>query len=407
MMKVINGIASRAMMRILPLQTIRVFNAGIVLKTFLFFSLAIAGIPGLCQGKNKKAAQCIEGLMRQQRVMGLSVAVVKKHKVIYTHSFGLKDSAKGTPLTDDCLFRIASISKSFSATSILQLVEAGKLSLDDDIGDLVGFTVRNPKFPDKPITVRLVLSHQSSINDSQGYFTLDAINPSRNPDWAKCYNDYEPGGGYMYCNLNYNMIGTIIEKLSGERFDQYVKHHILDPLKLYGGYCVDSLDATRFATLYEYHSDSNYFSPSPAAYAPRREEIRNYVMGYSTPIFSPTGGMKITATDLAKYMIMHMYKGRSRGKRIISRKSAELMQSKMTEKEGYGFAIWTTDKLVKGVTMIGHTGSAYGLYSAMFFDPIKKFGVVVISNGCDPAYTDGFNLVISKAVNCLYETLAR
>ncbi len=88
----------------------------------------------------------------------------------------------------------------------------------------------------------MVLSHRSGINDSQGYFTLDAINPAKNPDWAKCYNDYEPGKGYRYCNLNYNMVGTIIEKISGERFDQYVKHHILDPLGLYGGYCVDSLD---------------------------------------------------------------------------------------------------------------------------------------------------------------------
>ena len=163
--------------------------------------------------------------------------------------------------------------------------------------------------PETIITLRKVMSHRSSINDSQGYFTLDAINPEKNPDWAKCYNDYEPGNGYMYCNLNYNMVGTIIEKYSGERFDQYVKHHVLDPLGLYGGYCVDSLDKSRFATIYEYNVDSARFDASPAAYAPRREEIANYVMGYSTPIFSPTGGMKISATDLARYMIMHMNHG--------------------------------------------------------------------------------------------------
>ena len=257
------------------------------------------------------------------------------------------------------------------------------------------------------ITIRLVLSHQSSINDSQGYFTLDAINPSKNPDWAKCYNDYQPGSGYMYCNLNYNMIGAIIERLSGERFDQYVRHHILDPLKLYGGYCVDSLDASRFATLYEYNADSGIFIPSPAAYAPRREEIANYVMGYSTPIFSPTGGMKTTTTDLSRYMIMHMKEGRYKGKKIISRKSARLMQSKIAEQEGYGFAILTTEKLIEGKTLKGHTGSAYGLFSAMFFQPKEKFGIVVISNGCDPAYSDGINIVIRKTVNCLYDHFIR
>ena len=133
------------------------------------------------------------------------------------------------------------------------------------------------------------MSHRSSINDSQGYFTLDAINPAKNPDWAKCYNDYEPGKGYMYCNLNYNMVGTIIEKLSGERFDQYVKHHILDPLGLYGGYCVDSLDKSRFATIYEYNVDSAKFFASPAAYAPRSEEISQLCNGLQHTHFFSNG----------------------------------------------------------------------------------------------------------------------
>jgi len=345
--------------------------------------------------------------MQQSDVMGLSVAVVKKNKIIYTQSFGLKDSASNTPLTNDCLFRIASISKSFSATSILQLAEAKKLSLDDDISGLVGFKVRNPKYPETIITLRMVLSHRSSVNDSQGYFTLDAINPGKNPDWAKCYNDYQPGTGYMYCNLNYNMVGTIIEKISGERFDQYVKQHILDPLGLYGGYCVDSLDSSRFATIYEYNGETKSFNASPAAYAPRREEINNYVMGYSTPVFSPTGGMKISAGDLARYMMMHMNKGRYKGKKIISKKSARQMQTSLSEKEGYGLAIATSDKLIPGKTMKGHTGSAYGLYSAMFFHPKEKFGIVVISNGCNPAYTDGFNTVIRKTVKCLYDQLIK
>jgi len=355
--------------------------------------------------QTEKAEAGIQEIMQQNNVVGLSVAVVKKGKIIYTHSFGMKDVESNTPLTDDCLFRIASISKSFSATSIMQLVEAKKLSLDDDVSKLVDFAVRNPRFPKTVITLRMILSHRSSINDSQGYFTLDAINPAKNPNWINCYSDYEPGTGYRYCNLNYNMVGTIIEKISGERFDQYVKHHILDPLGLYGGYCVDSLDKTRFATIYEYNVDSAKFFASPAAYAPRREEIAKYVMGYSTPIFSPTGGMKITATDLARYMIMHMNYGRGNGQRIIKKKYARQMQTKLSEEEGYGMAIMTTDKMIPGITLKGHTGSAYGLYSAMFFDPKEKFGIVVISNGCDPAYSDGFNTVIREAVNVLYSSL--
>lgn len=271
------------------------------------------------------------------------------------------------------------------------------------MSNLVGIKIRNPKFPDKVITLRMILSHRSSINDSQGYFSLDFINPDKNANWAKCYNDYEPGSKYMYCNLNYNMAGTILERVSGERFDQYVKHHILDPLGLYGGYCVDSLDQTRFATIYEYNADSAKFIPSPGAYASRSTEIANYTMGYSTPVFSPTGGMKISATDLAKYMMMHMNLGKYEGKRIIRKKSARTMQTAVVEKDGYGLAIMTRDTLISGHLLKGHTGSAYGLYSSMFFSPKKKFGMVAITNGYYSTTPGGLRVIM----NCLYNSLIK
>lgn len=352
--------------------------------------------------QNEKAKSDIQEIMKKFEVVGLSVAVVKKGEIIFNESFGLKDNTSNEALNNNHIFRIASISKSFSATSIMQLVEAGKLNLDDDVSDLVGFNVRNPNFPDQKITLKMMMSHTSSINDSQGYFTLDAINPSKNPDWQKCYSKFAPGTTYTYCNLNYNMLGTIIEKYSGERFDNYVKKHILNPLGLYGGYNIDSLDASRFATLHEYNVKTKTLSPAPLAYSARREERLNYTMGYSTPIFSPTGGMKISANDLAKYMIMHMNFGKYKDGRIISKKSSKLMQTKISEEEGYGLAIANREDVIPGEMMTGHTGSAYGLYSAMFFNPKEKFGFVVITNGCNPNYTNGLNDVLRAGLNSLY-----
>lgn len=369
----------------------------------LILSLLIFGFQVQAQNQTKER---LTQLMENQPIMGLSVAVVKDGELVYTEALGWKEDGK-VPLQTTDIFRIASISKSFSATSIMQLVEKKKLSLDDDVSELIGFTVRNPKFPNTVITLRMLLSHTSSINDSEGYFTLDAINPAKNPNSEKVYNAYEPGKGYQYCNLNFNMVGTIIEKYSGERFDRYVKNHILDPLGLYGGYNVNELDASRFATLYNYSRDSAKFSPSPAAYAPRKEEIENYQMGYSTPIFSPTGGMKISAPDLAKYMIMHMNYGKGEKAKIISKKSAQEMQTPLSADENYGLALWKTDKLISGVQLTGHTGSAYGLYSAMFFDPEEKYGFVVITNGCDPVEEEGYIRVIRQAVNILYEEWIR
>ncbi|WP_223833646.1 serine hydrolase domain-containing protein [Pedobacter riviphilus] len=230
------------------------------LKYFYAFFL-IVGLITQSKAQNEKVEADFKQIMEKFSAVGAAVAVVKDGKIIYTHAFGLKDLENKKPLTDQDIFRIASISKSFSATSIMQLVEAGKISLDDDFGDLVGFKIRNPKFPDQKITLKMALSHTSGLNDSQGYLNLDVINPDKNPNWAKCYNDYAPGSKFDYCNLNFNLIGAIIEKKSGERFDNYVKKHVLKPLGLYADYCVDSLDSTRFVHLYEYHADTKTYTP--------------------------------------------------------------------------------------------------------------------------------------------------
>jgi hypothetical protein len=113
--------------------------------------------------------------------------------------------------------------------------------------------------------------------------------------------------------------------------------------------------------------------------------------------------MKISAHDLAEYMIMHSQLGKHKGVRIMPKKLAKQMQEVLSEEELYGMAIETTNKLIEGKSMIGHTGSAYGLYSLMFFEPKEQFGFVVITNGVDPKYQNGFNAFLHKSINVLYK----
>ncbi len=324
----------------------------------------------------------IRDMMDSLNVVGLSLAVVKDNKIVYTHAFGHKDLNTLQPLTTNTIFRIASISKSFVATAIMTLVDAGKLTLDTDASTLLNFPLRNPNHPDNPITVGMLLSHTSSINDSEGYYiSYDCINPVTNPNWRKCYNTYAPGTGYEYCNLNFNLLGIIIEKLSGERFDHYVEHHILNPLEITGSFCVNSVDRNRCAMLYAW--DGKQFEAQPQAYK-IIDNLDDYQMEVTTVRMSPAGGMKITAPDLAKYMLMHMNYGKSpiNSKRIISQSSAKAMQADHTPTaEHYGLALEKTDEYVNGVKLTGHTGGAYGLTSAMFFNPDKHYGFVVICNG--------------------------
>ncbi|MDA0314501.1 MAG: serine hydrolase [Bacteroidetes bacterium] len=366
----------------------------------LFFGLLLSN--AFCLKAQDSTTVRLTQLMQDYPVMGLSIAVVKDGKVVHTQALGWKEEGKELLESSD-LFRIASISKSFTAIGLMQLVEKGTLSLDDDVSELIGFRIRNPKFPDTVITLRMLLSHTSSINDQQGYFNLDVIHPDKNKYTKKVYNVYEPGKGYQYCNLNFNLAGAILEKYSGFRFDAYIQENILKPLGLYGGYDVDQLDKSRLATLYTYQRDSAKFTASPAAYVSKSEELKTYVPGYSTPIFSPTGGMKISAPDLTKYLLLHMNYGKVGKVRLISAAHSQEMQTPLSSDENYGLALWKTNVLIPGVELVGHTGSAYGLYSAMFFNPEEKYGFVVISNGCDPTYEAGFNIVIRKAFQILYE----
>lgn len=377
-------------------------------KHILFISLITAILSACSDGYNlQKRAATFEEQMGPWRTemenVGMSVVFVRNNEIAYTHHFGVKNTESGEPITDETMYRIASISKSFTATSMMQLVDAGRVSLQTDVSELAGFPIRNPKYPETVITLEMLMSHTSSINDSEGYFTLDVICPDSNPNWANCYNDYEPGTGYEYCNLNFNMCGTFLEKISGERFDQYVVGHVLKPLGLYGGYMVDSLDRSRFASLYEREGDG-FVCVDDEAYDPRTEKFRKYRRGIDTPLFSPTGGMKMSAIDLAKYMIMHMNYGTTPdGVRIIREDLSKEMQTPRSSDENYGLALWQTDEYSPGVTLTGHTGGAYGMRSAMFFHPGEKYGFVVISNGARNHALDGETNILTGTLRLMYQ----
>lgn len=345
----------------------------------------------------------ISALMEKYDAIGVSVAVVKGKRIIYSKSFGYKIREDSIPLTNNDLFRIASISKTFVGTAIMQLLEKKKLSLDDDVNQYLGFTIRNPKFPDVPITIRMLLCHRSSINDSQGYKTFDKINPVTDSLFSKCYYEYEPNSKYAYSNLNYNLLGAIIEKVTGERFDRYIYQNILSPLKLNGSFNVLDLDSLQFVRPY-FINKNGVPHYSRDAFNPYLSELQDYKLGYSTPILSPAGGMKLSAPDLAQYMMMHMNNGKNRGIRVLSRKNELLMRTPPVKKQSYALSLYRDGNIIPGEVLVGHTGGAYGFKTAMFFHPEKHYGFVVFSNG----YRDsdkGSEDFRSQVIRILYKKL--
>lgn len=369
-------------------------------------ALAMLFISSCAPSMEEKTSEAINNVLNEFQAVGISAAVVKDGQIVYNESFGYKDWENKIPLSNDDIMRIASISKSFTATSLLQLVEKGIISLDDDVSDLIGFKIRNPHHPDTPITLRMVLSHTASIRDKEDYFTLDHLNPAVYGDCQESYFKYAPGEGYCYSNMGLNLAGTILEKVSGIRFDNYVKDSVINKLGLYGGHNIDSLDASRFALIYN-RIDSQYVE-SKGAY--KAANLDDYVMGYSSPKFSPTGGVKISAHDLAVYMMMHMNYGEYNGIRLISQENAKAMQTpvwmiKNKGEDQYGlclkeFVDYIDDEKYNtpGNYPVGHTGGAYGLNSIMIWSPSDGWGIVAMTNGYTSVKGKSFLKTLTNAI---------
>lgn len=370
--------------------------------------LMVLSSSSLSPSAKQRTDQAIKDVIDEFNAVGISAAVVKDGKIVYNESFGYKDLNTKTPLANDDIMRIASISKSFTATSLLQLVDKGIISLDDDVSDLIGFKIRNPHHPDVPITLKMILSHTSSIRDKEDYFTLDHLNPAVYGDCEESYFKYKPGEGYCYSNMGLNLAGTILEKVSGLRFDNYVKDNVIRKLGLYGGHNVDSLDNSRFAIIYS--RKNGEYVESKGAYRPTADRMKDYVFGYSSPMFSPTGGVKISAHDLAVYMMMHMNYGECNGIRIISEKSAKAMQTPVWKNEGseedqYGLCLndfinYIDDEKynVPGSYPVGHTGGAYGLNSIMIWSPKDGWGIVAMTNGFTYVKDKSFLKTLTNAI---------
>lgn len=193
-------------------------------------------------------------------VPGLAVLAYAGGREVYRFAGGIRRmaGAQTWPMTEDSRFRMASVSKMFTVFTIMQLAEAGKLSLDEDVSEYLGFRLRHPSYPDMPITLRSLASHTSGLRDGKVYsippsVSVRAFFTPGSPYWEGGAHfapaGQAPGAYFTYCNLNYGLLGTVIEAVTGQRFDQYQKTHILKDLACRADYVPGNLEAPEFARL--------------------------------------------------------------------------------------------------------------------------------------------------------------
>ncbi|ANE45282.1 hypothetical protein SY83_01865 [Paenibacillus swuensis] len=350
----------------------------------------------------------IKRIMEEHHVVGLAAAVLKPGGDVWTGGYGWANLANRIPVTEKTVFRVASISKTVVATALMQQVEQGRAALDQEAGELLGFTVRNPKHPDKPVTLKHLLTHTSGLQDEYVRFVIDSRteNPPKlhlreliEPEGAYysegLWGDGEPGDPHFfeYSNTGAILLATIIEKLSNERFDLYCRNHIFDPLGMADSSfnIQDIPDMDAVAVLYEYVEDERRFTVGTddfGGHKPNATDFSDYVPGTNGAIFSPQGGLRTTVKDLSRFMRTHAEGGALEGTRILQQETAKLMHNTHwsgNRHEGFfrtiGLQFMITEDLIPGKRLIGHSGDAYGLLSNMYFHPEEQWGILLIMNG--------------------------
>lgn len=306
--------------------------------------------------------------MERGNIAGAVLVVVKDGRVLYEKGFGVSDVEKQTPVDPGTtLFRPGSISKLFTWTAVMQLVEAHRLDLDADVNTYLDFRI--PDYQGKPVTLRNLMTHTPGFEETvKNLFTTD---PKQLDTLGVALKSslparvFTPGEVPAYSNYGAALAGYIVERVSGETFAAYVRHHIFGPL----------------------HMDhSTFVQPLPKALAATMSKGYDTASGKSQPYeliaMSPAGALAATGDDIAKFMLAHLQNGQYGGAQILRPDTATLMHGlayqHMPPLPGIAYGFYHEDR--NGHDIIGHGGDTLWFHSDLHLILDSGVGVFISQN---------------------------
>ncbi len=362
-----------------------------------------------------KIAKTLQSLLEQKQIPGGAYALFEGISVIAKDAIGMGQSGKDLNL--DSKVRVASISKLSTAIAILTLAQDNKVDLDSDCSQHLGFLLRHPLFPESPITPRMLLSHTSGIRDGDNYMgvigeTLESFfvpNGAQFKDgqhWAK---GETPLGGFCYSNLGMGVVAQIIENITNERFDKYVKRILFDVLNIDCGFNWSGIPENAVensSPLYRRKNDNDEWvvqvdgdmmsKKRPTIFAKEGKSLADYQIGTNGLLFSPQGGLRASINDLVKIaQVLMGYHGILRLDTIENMRQIVWHHEKIKVQDGgedgsfqaFGTGIHhllADDNCpIIGLKsdMLGHYGEAYGLLGGLWFEPKSQKGFIYFING--------------------------
>lgn len=318
----------------------------------------------------------IQAEMEFRNQPGLAIAVVYDQELVWSRGFGFADLEKRIPMTPQTPFRIASITKTFTSTAILQLRDRGKLQLDDPVvKHLPWFTYKN-RFPEGPaVTVRQLLTHTSGLPGEAGmpYWTDNKF-PTHDEMVALLHSQesiFEPETKYKYSNLGMAILGEVVAAASGQSYESYIVQNILQPLNMTGSSVVPQKDQLQ-----------RYMTPYGRRLPDGTRKIQPFM---DAKALTPAANMSSTVEDLGRWASLHMLEGRTVPGQILKGSTLREMHRVHWVLPGWrggrglGFSVRKLDDRV----VYGHGGWVAGNKSQITISPKEKVAVVIAINADD------------------------
>ena len=355
-----------------------------------------------------------DAVLDTYKTMGASIVLIKDGRIVDTFQYGYADREKKIPVGSDTYFRVASISKMVSAVAVMQLLEQGYFSLDQDIGEILGFPVVDPLFPNFPITLRQIMTHTASLLDTYHYKEatrqdgkIELLRHVLNGNYTYLdFSKWEPGSHVAYSNFGGGLLGSVIEETSACTVDEYMNWKVFFPLGIGGGYHVPCLPyGAMIAKIYNERSGSMTLDLNGQA-------DEHFDAEPETAYVHTAGALNMTAEGLAKICIALAGDGSVYGVRILKPETVEMMREvqngigSVSCESGRGLNLNIVEnRLVRGRRLYGHQGKAYGMICAAYFDPADQTGAILLTNGCDTATVDSIAKIARAVITLAYEFL--
>ncbi|MBR5288259.1 MAG: beta-lactamase family protein [Clostridia bacterium] len=338
--------------------------------------------------------EAVDQIFRGTKAVGGAFLVAKEGEVVYERYYGVQQLTTKVPVHADTYFRCASVTKLVTGIGLMKMMDEGLLAPDEDISTYLGYTVRNPRYPETPITLRMLMSHTAGLNENSSYsakssLLRDMIDVERKA--RANFKNVKPGTQYAYSNFGAGITGSIVESVTGMDVSSYMRQFLFEPLGIDAAYHATQIENTQDLSATYNKKGKLYAAPS---YMLRQEYIQEALPDKHYRV--TVGSLLIRPRDLMKLGIALGGDGTVNGVRVLSEEAIAMMREEqhfettgITPDSPYSFFTIRQDTLLEGKRVYGHQGTDEGVVCNLYVEPESQMVIVVMSNGCNTTRENG------------------